>query len=384
VDNRRQLALVVVLVAMVALLSLLVAPDADRGGIDPRPSSFRAADPGTLALFLVLDELGIPVERRLTSWIEGEPLDGPLVLLAPSQPLTPLEVDSLLAWVEAGGALIYAARPGDPLLEALGLVLVPLPDTILEPRARPRPHPWTEGTREVRGFRWLFADTSQALADRAATPLLVLPGGGVVALTERRGEGQVVAWSDPRPLDNGRLRESGAAVFFARVATGLAGEGGRLGFDEFHHGYRAGIGVVRSTLRFLRDTGPGRMALQIGVAALGLLVLAGRRFGTPYPPAEARRRSPLEHVEALAGAYRQGGARTVARHQVVAGLARRIGRAPPPAGAEAVWLATLAARLPAAGALLDEWNRGERADLVTLAGLADRLVAHLRYRTPTP
>jgi hypothetical protein len=41
-------------------------------------------------------------------------------------------------------------------------------------------------------------------------------------------------------------------------------------------------------------------------------------------------------------------------------------------------------RQPAAGALLDEWNRGERADLVTLAGLADRLVAHLRHRTPTP
>jgi len=149
-------------------------------------------------------------------------------------------------------------------------------------------------------------------------------------------------------------------------------------FDEYHHGYRGGGSAVAGTLRFLRDRPWGHAALQWFAAALGLLLLAGRRFGAPVPPAPARRRSPLEHVEALAGAYRQGGARRTARRLLLAGLARRMGRRPPREGdgerETLEKLTSFAAAGPAAAALRDEWKKGDAADLVALSRDVDRLL----------
>ena len=117
--------------------------------------------------------------------------------------------------------------------------------------------------------------------------------------------------------------------------------------------------------------------LQLAAAGLGLLLLLGRRFGAPDLPPAARRRSPLEHVEALAGAYRGAGARAIARRRLLAGLARRLGRPVPREGAEPAFLEELTTRLPAgrdaAEALLNEWRRGERADLVVLGRRMDDL-----------
>jgi hypothetical protein len=191
----------------------------------------------------------------------------------------------------------------------------------------------------------------------------------------------VIAWSDPAPLSNIALREdSDAALLFARA---VAGVGSTVHFDEYHHGYRGGGSPVAATLRFLGETRPGHAALQLAAAGLGLLFLLGRRFGAPLAPAPALRRSPLEHVEALAGAYRQAGARRTARRLVLAGLARRLRTPPPAEGAEAEYLERLAARLPqgrdTARALRAEWARGTRGDLTEFARLADRLITQTTH-----
>jgi hypothetical protein len=192
----------------------------------------------------------------------------------------------------------------------------------------------------------------------------------------------VVAWSDPRPLTNDELRRSGAAHLFARSTVELAGGPRTVHFDEYHHGYRGGGSAVAGTLRFLRDRPWGHVAVQWMVVGLGLLLLAGRRFGAPVAPQPARRRSPLEHVEALAGAYRQGGARRTARRLLLAGLARRMGRRTPPEGTgerEALEkLTSFAGAGPAAAALLDEWKKGDAADLVALSRDVDRLLEEAR------
>nr|MBA4159277.1 hypothetical protein [Gemmatimonadota bacterium] len=71
-----------------------------------------------------------------------------------------------------------------------------------------------------------------------------------------------------------------------------------------------------------------------------------------------------------------------ARRLLLAGLARRLGRPAPAQGREAEFLEQLAHGLPAAcepaAALLAEWGRGPRADLVSLTHHADRLVAEAR------
>lgn len=387
--SRRDTILAGILIALVIGLALL-APGSQGGAADPRPTTFRNGPHGTRALYLALEELNIPVDRRLSAYVDADSLTGPLVLLAPSESPTPAELRALARWIEGGGTLLYAARNGDATLDTLGLALQDLaPDSLRGWNrgswrgvvAAPHPHRWTEGVQGVPGVRFAFADSSRALRTGPTTPLLVAPGGQVVAAEVPRGRGRVIVWSDPAPLGNAVLREDpDAAVLFARAAADV---GGTVRFDEYHHGYRGDGSVIAATLRFLRDTRPGHAALQLAAAGLGLLFLLGRRFGSPMAPAPARRRSPLEHVEALAGAYRQAGARRTARRLVLAGLARRLRYPPPVEGAEAEFLDRLAARLPAgrdaAQALRAEWDRGAQGELTEFARLADRLITQTTH-----
>jgi hypothetical protein len=389
VGSRRDTVLAGILIVLVIGLALL-APGSQRGAADPRPTTFRNGPQGTRAVYLALEELQIPVERRMSAYVDADSLAGPLALLAPSESPTPAELRALVRWIEGGGTLFYAARPGDATLDTLGLALQKLaPDTLSGWNrsswggvvAAPRPHRWTEGVQGVPGVRFAFAASSRALRARPATPLLVAPGGQIVAAEIPRGRGRVIAWSDPAPLGNAALREdSDAALLFARAAAEV---GGTVRFDEYHHGYRGDGSVAAATLRFLRDTRPGHAVLQLAAAGLGLLLLLGRRFGSPMAPAPVRRRSPLEHVEALAGAYRQAGARRTARRLVIAGLARRLRHPPPAEGAEAEFLEQLAARLPqgqdTAQALRAEWVRGTQGELTELARLADRLITQTTH-----
>ncbi|MDQ3522385.1 MAG: DUF4350 domain-containing protein [Gemmatimonadota bacterium] len=387
--SRRDTVLAGIVIVLVIGLALL-DPGSQRGGADPRPTTFRNGPHGTRALYLALEQLKIPVERRLSAYVDADSLAGPLVLLAPSESPTPAELRALARWIEGGGTLFYAARSGDATLDTLGLSLQDLASDSVRAwdraywggvAAGPRSHPWTEGVRGVPGIRFAFADSSRALRTGSATPLLVAPGGQIVAAEIPLGRGRVIAWSDPAPLANAALREdSDAALLFARAAAEV---GGTVRFDEYHHGYRGDGSVVAATLRFLRDTRPGHAVLQLAAAGLGLLLLLGRRFGSPMAPAPVRRRSPLEHVEALAGAYRQAGARRTARRLVIAGLARRLRRPPPAEGAEAEFLEQLAARLPAgqdtAQALRAEWVQGTQGELTELARLADRLITQTTH-----
>lgn len=385
--SRRERGVVILLLLVFVILAILAAPDDDQNTFDLRPSSFRGSPHGARALYLTLRELDVPAARRLAPYVDADSLAGPLVLLAPTQPPTPAELSALARWIEAGGTLIYVARDGDATLDTLGLALRPLaPDTLDEPgtdreagrSATPRPHRWTAEIGRVRGFRRGFADSSRVLESGRATPLLVTERGEVVALTFRRGRGTIIAWSDPQPLSNQALRTSGAALLFARTAAEATQRGDTLRFDEYHHGYRPGGGPVAATLGFLWNSAAGHAAIQLAVAGLGLLLLLGRRLGSPRPPPPARRRSPIEHVEALAGAYRLAGARRTARRLILAGLARRLGRPPPPEGGEREFLTRLATRLPAghesARALLAEWDRGDHADLATLTRYTDQLI----------
>ncbi|HEX8209282.1 MAG TPA: DUF4350 domain-containing protein [Longimicrobium sp.] len=382
--SRRELLVLGLLFLVVALLSTLATPRRQESA-DPRPSSFHSTQWGTRALHDLLGRLKMKTGRRLTPFADADSLSGTLVLLDPSEGVSPAELHSLAQWVRAGGTLIYVAGRRDDVADTLGLQLRDLEgdtlrtwgsENVMRP-AVPVRHAWTAGVVRVDGFRRTFAPRSPALARAGAARLLAV-GERPVAATFPLGRGRVVAWSDPRPLVNDTLRGSGAAPVFARAAAELAQGGRTVYFDEYHHGYRGGGSAVAGTLRFLRDRPWGHAALQWFAAALGLLLLAGRRFGAPLAPAPALRRSPLEHVEALAGAYRQGGARRTARRLLLAGLARRMGRRPPREGAgereTLEKLTSFASAGPAAAALREEWKKGDAADLVALSRDVDRLL----------
>lgn len=388
------LALGVIL--LVVALGLLARPAERDVEEDPRASSLISASRGARALYLTLEAVGVPVERRHLPWDARADFNGSLVLIAPSQPPSETEIEALLTWIEEGGVLVYFARPGDPMLDALGLE--PLVSLYAEPKAPgtgPRDqafpvrrageagseHRWFDGVDAVSGFGYALA-WADDLAPEGAVPLLVTEAGHVVVAEWPLGEGRVIAWSDAAPLRNERLRESGAAFVLARTAAELAAIEGALVFDEFHHGFRGDGSAIRATLNFLTGTAAGHTVLQLLVVAGGLLILAGARFGRPYPPAEAARRSPLEHVDALAGLYRQAGARATARRLLIAQLARRLGRRPPPAEAtDEAALERLTAALPGgAGRAAEVRAALGRDDLPGLARAIDQLVTEVRSK----
>jgi len=394
VGSRRDALVLVGLVVLIVALALLTGKSAQGSAYDPRPSTYLSTTMGARALMETMRELKQPAARRMEPFADAGPLRGPLAVLAPSMKPSDEELHALAAWVRGGGTLIYAARAAggfrnaETALDTLGLKLVALGrDTLVMAMdvrrvgsvATAEPGRLTEGVGTVDGFRRGFAAGSRSLG-RAT--VLASSGGRPVVVDFRVGKGRVIAWSDALPLVNGRLKTSRAATLFVRTAADAAG-GKPVWFDEYHHGFESGAGVVRGTVRFLLGDRWGHAALQVTVALLGMLLLFGRRFGAPLPPPPVRRRSPLEHVEALAGAYQQAGARDTARRLLLAGLARRLGRRAAPTGAaEGEMLQRLSAHPTAGGAareLETEWKKGRGADLLALSRGVDRYMDEVNH-----
>ncbi len=413
---RRREWILAAALAIVALLVVVASAPEDRQIGDPRPSTFLSTDDGAKALYLMLEELDLPVERGLSRWSGNGPDASALALIAPTIPPSPEELDALTTWIEAGGILVYGARRGDPTLDALGLAPLlsakaprrtmgtaagapgaQIADTTSSPTdaatdfdesggyapatARAEAHRWTEGVDVVHGFHDVFSDSAEAFVAGNAVPLLRLSDGRITAVIVPRGSGTVIAFSDVAPLRNHALRTSGAALLLARIVAEATADGEPLVFDEVHHGFRGDGHAAAGTLRFLRERPAGHATLQLLAVALILLIAAGWRFGAPLPPTPAERRSPLEHVDALAELYRQADARETTRRLLLAQLARRLGkRMPLDADDDTIdpILAGLRADPATIEAIHAEWRRGRRTDLATLTNAMDRLVNEVR------
>jgi hypothetical protein len=197
---------------------------------------------------------------------------------------------------------------------------------------RPR-RPWPEDT-----VVFLAARTG---ADSLPTILPVAVGLPI-------GRGRVVAVAEPRLLVNDELREMGG-VLPVRMLEWLAAPGERpLVFDEFHHGYGAHASLGRAVRRFLGGTTTGRTVVVLLLAAALLVLALGARPIAPPPSDRVPRRSPIEHVGALARAYGEVNASRLAARRLARGIRRR--RAPlAREGSDAEWLRRVAERWPAVG-----------------------------------
>jgi hypothetical protein len=172
--------------------------------------------------------------------------------------------------------------------------------------------------------------------------------GRPVAFGAQVGRGRVVAVADPFLLRNDvvRLCWSEAGVNAVRMLAWLDGARSHrlLVFDEFHHGYGRQPSVARSVRRALTEVPAGRALLQAMVAGLVLLAAVGARPVVPVAQRRIERRSPIEHVGALARAYEQARASRVAARRLVRGLRRRHGMGR--SADDAAFLARVAARHP--------------------------------------
>jgi hypothetical protein len=344
---RRVLAVLAVLVVIAALLAPL--PETAEA---PGLSSFGAGPGGARGLYETLNRLGFRVDRALGP-MRGE-LDPDAVwfVLAPEIQPTATEVHRLLDAVRAGAGLVVLPETGSRLADSLGMrraPVVPLPgrggraqrDSIAYGRGliawvlRPLESAQDTVLTTTTGVRWFLS-----VATRYGTEPVVLG--------RTLGRGRIIVAANADLFSNAAVRDGEPAVRVVRLIEWLledAGAGRTLRFDEYHHGFGTQASVTKVARRALLHTPAGRTALMLAVAAVVLLIAAGTRPIPPLPRQRIERRSPLEHVAALARAYREARANDRAVRLLVRGVRRRHGGIQPRLD-DAAWLRVLAERHP--------------------------------------
>lgn len=329
------LAVLATLAAGLLGIALLQGRSGAQERYDPRVSTMRTGISGAQAYFRLLEELGWHADRHFQD-AAALPADAPitLVLLSPFVALRAAEIDTLLKRIETGDGLLIASGvrvtsrsigglaggPGAmPLLVRLGFETRVHVDSV---PVRPA------GIFEARGVVALSAAraTLDPTEDAPAFEALIVSDSGPVALTFEHGAGRVVAFADPRYFTNRDLRSGDNALVAANAVAAFWSRG--VLFDEYHQGFQAEGRLERSVVAFLVQHPLGWASLQLALAGLALLWLRGTRLGAPRPPRPPRRRSEMEHVEALATAYEKARAHRLAADRIRHGLVRRLGLRP--------------------------------------------------------
>jgi hypothetical protein len=304
------------LVGLVVVMLVLVMLGGSGEQTSPDHRSTSDAYNGTSALRLYAQSLGYS-----TSSLEGDfELPGPPALLfvfTPGGGFSGNQSDSLKQWVLRGGVLVYASEDWEPQLESkFGLHRIDgIPGGQAEARA-----PILGGVRRLNG-----ADNRTTLfpfkPDPGLVPLIRGPQDKLLAVWMRVGQGQLIALADPLELCNGYLGKPDNGRFAADLIA-LTPAGGRVVFDEFHHGARA---TARSSLEWL--TTPWGMALGWTVVVVFIgLALRGRAFGPLVPLTAARDRSTAEYARAVGNLLWRTGARSLTWQTLDAATRKSLGQ----------------------------------------------------------
>jgi hypothetical protein len=106
-------------------------------------------------------------------------------------------------------------------------------------------------------------------------PLLVEHGHVVMGMELVGSSGRVYVLGDPQPLSNDGLRHDDSA--FLALSVLQRARGGRIGFDEYHHGESNAVSGADAIFN-----GPvGLAALLVALVVLLTIALNGRRLGKP-------------------------------------------------------------------------------------------------------
>lgn len=340
--------------AILALFVLLMPRPAEQRG--PTLDSRSMALDGAGGLYRTLARLGFPVRRgsvRLTGPLSP---NATYVILAPAIPITAEETSAILAAVRGGATILFTPGRG-ALSDSLGFdddyasSLHTIRDARVIGGPVPRiaspytPLPLNEtvvlddSTVAVHSlaFMW-YASTDSSAREVDA-----------IVLGRTFGRGHAIAVAPAAVLTNQLLRTGPPAVAIVR-ALEWADRGTQhpIIFDEYHHGAGIHADPFGAVVYALTETAPGRVALMALAAALALLASAAWRPIAPVHVATVQRRSPLEHVQALARAYLQTGADRLATERLVRGLRRRHPLGLPRGVSDRIYLEAVRTRFPQA------------------------------------
>lgn len=344
---RTEAALGLGALALLVALAAALGQRGNRGGEgDPRPSTLIAGPRGARGLADALQRMGLSV-IRFRHGLQALPLDSAsagrtaLALLDPSAPLSGSEVGTLREWTEdaGGGDLVLAGTGTNALMRCFGYAVE---GRTLDSVAVRVPGLSAGGltTGWPRVSAVLAARTDSVVADssrradyqdiRCAVPpismvdtLLMSTTGRALALRLSRADvpRHVLLLADAGLLRNRALRETEAGPFALRL---FAGSYDRVIFEEAHHGFSDGGSLAGATIEWSLRSPWGWAMWQLAVVGLLALLAGAFRFGPPRLVLERKRRSPLEHVRALATALAAARGHDVAIGSIIEGLRRRL------------------------------------------------------------
>jgi hypothetical protein len=390
---RAELAVGVGVLAVLALgVAALGTRERRAPDLDQRRSTFLTGPEGARGFAEALDRLGIQVERfrrRPASLPDSGSDRTVLALLGPSEPPDQLEATAIVSFAGRSDLLLAGAAT-NAVMRCYGYAArIRRSPVAAVPPGRPAiQSDITVGAVLARAASGVVTD-SAALGEDGRIASCVVPeplqidtllrtaGGRLAALRLRLDGGRAVTLvADDALFSNRALRASGAGPF----ALGLvAGRYDRVLVDEYHQGYGPSGSLVRAVAGWSFRTPWGWAAWQLAGVGLIALASAAVRFGPIRPAPGRKRRSPLEHVHALATALAAAHGHDLAVRLMAQGLRRRLSRGPHAvrgAGLRAdprPWLGALAPHLrssrgrEAAAALLALTDRPQGADGVLRA-----------------
>jgi len=308
---------------------------------DWRPSSLSSAPLGARGLAESLERLGVGVTRyRKGLWqLVPDTVGGSsaFVLLDPSVPLSSTDAVALQGWsgTPQGGDLVLAGPGASGVMNCFGYAVdAGSRDSVL---VRPVPddaEPWPRVGAVLAARSEAVVVDSSRVADASRTSCVVPPiarvdtlvvavTGRVVALRLTRADvdHQVLLVSDANLFRNRTMRETAAGPFVLGL---FAGRYHRVIFEETHHGFGAGGSLTDATFRWSLQSPWGWAAWQVALVGLVALLAGAFRFGPIRAAIPRQRRSPLEHVKALATALAAARGHDVAIGSIINGLRRRL------------------------------------------------------------
>ena len=295
---------------VLAVLVLVLLRGNANANRSPNHVSTSDASDGTSALRLYADALG-----HASGLIEGDfrlPSSSGLLFIFTPGPFTADEVRQVNAWITSGGVVVYAAEDGDPQLDAQFGLRRSFRQVAANGQA---PAPVLGGIESVSG-----ANAARSLNTNASqVPLLRNRAGNVLAVREAVGHGLLVALTDPLILCNGYLQKADNGRFAADLMA-TTPPGGRVWFDEFHHG-AAATGPPETAWM----TTPWGLALVWSVLILFTgLALRGRGFGPVISLRSRADRSTAEYATAVGSLLHRTGARRVTLETLLSASRRAV------------------------------------------------------------
>ncbi len=368
---------------------------------DPRLSAHLSGPNGAAGLADAMQRLGVPVVEWVRP-ISRIPVAGAaagewLALLGlgggvGGDALRESDVMAALDWLERGGAIVIAGRSrvatclGWRVVSTRRLVAM-RDDRLPKSGARIDWNTRKAARTEDRAERTAVERRCDGLRMGKADVMLQNDNGApVVALGSLEAGGKVLLIADASYLTNETLRETQVGEVLLPLL--LAEHPTRLVVDEYDHGFGTHPSLLGATWAWVRRAPAGWAMLHLSLAGLVGLVVIGIRFGPALSVIERRRRSSLEHLDALAVGLERATASETAVGLIAGGLQRRLGRLSGRRRASVGtrnWLDALAlsARTPrakaAVGRLAESFsNRGDQDRVLTAAHAVEDVWEALR------